>query len=93
MSGVRRCLFCTTLVRRGQSRCARHAIPRIRGRANQRRRAHLVVGRRCARCSAPATDLDHIRSLARGGSEGVRSNLQALCKDCHAWKTASEGRK
>lgn len=91
-AGVRRCLECTTLVPRGQSRCAVHRIQRIAGRTNQRRRTELVIGRRCARCGAPATDLDHVRSLARGGAEGVRSNLQPLCADCHKRKTATEGR-
>lgn len=42
----------------------------------------------CA-CGAPATEVDHIVPLARGGTN-EESNLQALCKACHSAKTARE---
>lgn len=90
-AGVHRCLACTVLVPRGESRCPVHRIQRVRGSANQQRRRALVVGHPCARCGDPATELDHIRSLARGGSEAW-SNLQALCTRCHRLKTNAEGR-
>jgi HNH endonuclease len=43
----------------------------------------------CRRCPAPATHVDHIVPLARGGSRD-RSNLQALCRPCHEAKTVAE---
>jgi 5-methylcytosine-specific restriction protein A len=48
----------------------------------------------CRRCEAKgltveATDVDHITPRARGGTDD-RSNLQALCHECHSAKTAKE---
>lgn len=37
----------------------------------------------------PATDVDHIVPLSRGGTHRV-DNLQALCHACHSRKTARE---
>jgi 5-methylcytosine-specific restriction protein A len=34
-----------------------------------------------------ASEVDHVISLARGGSH-ERANLQSLCKSCHSRKTA-----
>ncbi|MEK6684620.1 MAG: HNH endonuclease [Nitrospirota bacterium] len=45
----------------------------------------------CIVCGAPATDVDHIMALAAGGSHHS-DNLQALCKSCHARKTAMHDR-
>ena len=40
----------------------------------------------CVRCGAEATDVDHIISLAKGGTnEWV--NLQSYCHSCHSIKT------
>lgn len=36
------------------------------------------------------TDVDHIRPISQGGAEDDESNLQLLCKACHAAKTARE---
>lgn len=46
---------------------------------------------KCALCSRKTVniDIDHIRPLFMGGSND-RSNLQGLCKDCHATKCATE---
>lgn len=44
---------------------------------------------RCEWCGALATEVDHRRRLADGGSDHP-SNLQSLCHDCHADKSASE---
>lgn len=41
----------------------------------------------CIVCGSRATDVDHIQPLAAGGSHRS-DNLQALCKSCHARKTA-----
>jgi 5-methylcytosine-specific restriction protein A len=39
-----------------------------------------------------ATEVDHIVSRARGGTDAW-DNLQALCKPCHSRKTAQEDRR
>lgn len=43
----------------------------------------------CRQCGAPAVEVDHVRPLRRGGTH-ARGNLQALCRSCHARKTARE---
>jgi len=43
---------------------------------------------RCRVCGAPATEVDHIRPLSRGGTHN-RSNLRAVCQDCHRSLTAA----
>lgn len=58
------------------------------------RGAYLRAHPLCAHCLAegrttPATDVDHVTSRARGGSDHA-SNLQALCHRCHSTKTAAE---
>lgn len=40
-------------------------------------------------CSMASSEVDHIASKARGGSDDL-SNLQALCKRCHVVKTNRE---
>lgn len=37
----------------------------------------------------PATEVDHIKPKAKGGTD-EDDNLQAICRDCHTAKTASE---
>ena len=37
----------------------------------------------------PATQVDHITPKYRGGTDD-EANLQALCKECHRFKTAKE---
>ena len=47
---------------------------------------------RCASCERlldETHELDHIKPLFRGGTN-LESNLQALCKRCHAMKSALE---
>ena len=53
------------------------------------RRVVLREEPRCRRCGAPARHVDHIIPRSRGGSE-ERSNLQALCRECHDGKSAYE---
>lgn len=48
----------------------------------------------CVKCDAggrvtEATDVDHIISKAKGGTDS-ESNLQSLCSACHKVKTANE---
>lgn len=38
----------------------------------------------------PATEVDHIVPLRQGGARLDRSNLQSLCRPCHAQKTRSD---
>lgn len=47
----------------------------------------------CARsyCEAPAVDVDHIMPLWLRGKND-RANLEGLCVDCHAQKTAAEAK-
>lgn len=37
----------------------------------------------------PSYEVDHIMSLADGGSNDP-SNLRALCRDCHGWKSLND---
>lgn len=76
---------------------------RHRGSAHQRgygatwrkkRRAYLQRNPLCVECLRqgrvkPATDVDHIISRRRGGTDD-ESNLQALCHSCHSRKTNRE---
>lgn len=51
---------------------------------------HKAVHPRCAVCGAIAgLETDHIIPLHRGGTNDW-SNLQSLCQECHATKTARE---
>ena len=48
----------------------------------------------CSKCSernriTAATEVDHIVPLHKGGTDDL-DNLQSLCHDCHAEKTAAE---
>ena len=74
------------------------ATPRLRGRANQRRREALFAREPlCRACVAHgrvtvATIRDHIAPLAEGGSETI-DNEQPLCDECHTAKTAEESKR
>lgn len=52
------------------------------------RAAVLAERHFCVDCGAQATEVDHIVSLRRGGTNAP-SNLRALCKACHARKTVA----
>ena len=59
------------------------------GRAWQRTRLiKLTLNPFCEEpgCEAPATEVDHVRSLATGGTHDL-SNLMSLCRSCHSRKT------
>lgn len=53
------------------------------------RRQVLAEEPHCRACGGPASEVDHIVPLSRGGSRD-RSNLQALCRECHREKTRRE---
>jgi len=55
------------------------------------RRRMLLREPQCRRCGAPATEVDHVVPLWKGGGED-EGNLQALCRSCHGAKTAWEQR-
>jgi len=92
-------------VRDGTSRCSKHqreawakkptATKRITGRRLQVMRTDLF--RReplCVQCKAQglvvlATQRDHIRPLAEGGSDS-EDNTQGLCEPCHEAKSLAE---
>jgi 5-methylcytosine-specific restriction protein A len=40
-----------------------------------------------------ATETDHIKPISQGGEIWDNDNLQALCKSCHAKKSAKEKNK
>lgn len=90
---------CAALVERGRY-CPAHIPPRApdsRPSAARRgynkpwrhlRRAILAASPLCVACkAAPATEVDHILPLRRGGTNDL-TNLQTLCKSCHSRKTA-----
>ncbi len=45
----------------------------------------------CEICGKRATDVDHVRAVADGGSDD-RSNLRALCHPCHKRVTSEQNR-
>jgi 5-methylcytosine-specific restriction protein A len=53
------------------------------------RDAYVCVLCRQANRYVPATDVDHIISKARGGTD-AHDNLQSLCSECHKAKTSKE---
>lgn len=89
------CGFCdTTQSRPGEPAFLRmdtDKTKRIRGRELQALRARLLgESPMCAMCStAVATELDHIKALANGGTNDDR-NLQGLCAECHETKTLKD---
>ena len=38
----------------------------------------------CSKCGRAAKDVHHIRPMSRGGAPWDRSNLEAICRACHA---------
>ena len=59
--------------------------------APKRLRAQVMRrdNRTCQRCGNPATDVDHKRNRAEGGTDDL-DNLEAICPSCHDMKTAAE---
>ena len=70
-------------------------MKRTRGRTLQRLRERILrADPFCAACRAagrvrPATDLDHIVPLFKGGTDDD-ANLQGLCAECHSEKTRAD---
>ena len=95
---------CGVLVQ-GGSRCAAHVIvrrgntnpARLRGRKWMAIRARVLRAEpRCVECLAhgrlkAADEVDHRMALEDSGTDEL-DNLQGLCHECHAAKTAREKR-
>lgn len=70
-------------------------IKRLRGRPLQRRNKRFLQEHPlCVMCEAKgrvsvAEEVDHIIPLFKGGADEW-CNLQGLCKECHAKKTAKD---
>lgn len=68
---------------------------RTRGRRWRATRGRILSAEPlCRHCRARghvtlATEVDHIKPLSQGGTDD-ESNLQPLCKQCHADKTAAD---
>ena len=54
-------------------------------------RMHHPVCQLC--CFAASTEVDHIVPLRVGGARLELSNLQAVCHQCHTWKTKGDRRR
>jgi 5-methylcytosine-specific restriction protein A len=69
---------------------------RIRGRRWQEIRERiLAVEPLCRSCAArgkvePATVIDHIVPISKGGSPDASTNLRPLCNECHRDVTAAQ---
>ena len=87
--------------RRGRCTNCQRAYDRQRGNATQRgygstwrqlRKVVLVRDPICrdeSGCATPSTDVDHIVSRSRGGTDDP-TNLRGLCHSHHSSKTAKE---
>lgn len=93
-------------IRRG--RCQAHMtdeyLRQERQRGSSTARGYDVTWRRlrawvllreplCRTCGDVAREVDHIRPLAQGGARLDVRNVQPLCRECHAAKTARENGK
>ena len=59
--------------------------------ARVRRAVFERDGYRCVQCGVAARlECDHVVPLHRGGDEWDASNLQALCRACHIYKSRIE---
>jgi 5-methylcytosine-specific restriction endonuclease McrA len=88
---MRTCLACNRPIKSG-SRCPEHQLDRkprrtLTGWHRIRKLVLLRDGFTCQTCGKPATCVDHIRPLARGGSDHP-SNLRASCGPCNQSKGA-----
>ena len=78
----------------------RHSRAAIQRRTKAATGIHTVALRKrirdgdahCSRClSTHDLEVDHIRPVSKGGDDSP-SNLQVLCRPCHAAKTAEDRR-
>lgn len=60
----------------------------VRGQHRKRNRA-ICAGAACAYCGEPATEVDHVVPLRRGGVD-EESNLVPACKPCNLGKVVHD---
>jgi 5-methylcytosine-specific restriction protein A len=84
--------------------CPKHTKPRdrsARGTTAERgyagdwpkaRATCLRLSPQCLACGNPATEVDHIVPISRGGTH-CQDNLQSMCTGCHATKHARERKR
>jgi 5-methylcytosine-specific restriction enzyme A len=58
-----------------------------------RAEARARAGSRCERCGGPGSQADHVTALALGGEFADPSNVQWLCRSCHASKTGADAKE
>lgn len=96
---------CTAPAPHGQSKCETHRLEQQRkynaGQLSASARGYGSKWRKyrtwyikqhptCVTCGKPATDVDHIDGLGPNGPRGYdETNLQSMCRSCHARKTAA----
>jgi 5-methylcytosine-specific restriction protein A len=92
------CANCGKPIPHGYAYCSECKALRYRGSSAQRgygaewqklRRRFLAEHPVCRLCNEPATDVDHIISKRKGGTDDWE-NLQPMCRRHHSIKTASE---
>lgn len=69
--------------------------PHARGYDHNWRRIRKFFFKRnpmCSHCERPAVDVDHIVPIRAGGTNEF-TNLQSLCRSCHAKKTSKDKNK
>jgi HNH endonuclease/Terminase large subunit, T4likevirus-type, N-terminal len=76
-AGERRCPRCNVGVRTGSTRAWRRLRAEI-----------LASGPPCVYCGAPATTVDHVMPVSRGGAELDPANCVPACADCNGRKGA-----
>lgn len=84
---LRACIECGRLS--DQSHCPDHRGEKRNGSTRAWRKVRDEVLKRdryrCHYCPAPATTVDHLRPVSRGGTDH-KSNLVAACSDCNGSK-------
>ena len=84
-----------------QPYCSKHAAQHKDMRLSAARRGydadwrafrieHLLMEPLCRTCGRPATEVDHVVPLSRGGARLDHRNGQSQCESCHRRKTREE---
>ena len=53
---------------------------------------HISLNPLCCGCGRIGREVDHINPISQGGGETDPTNLQTLCRSCHASKTYKENK-
>ena len=88
---VKPCLRCGRLTPAGSYCAAHQPAPKRKISARPWNRTRDTVlqrdRHRCHYCGAPATEVDHVLPVARGGTD-AQDNLVAACRNCNLAKGA-----